>query len=74
MPLAHPSIRVDIRNPLHHLWRNHGTWWIHYVAPFDHRKRRIRRSLKTAEQGHYAKGDEESRDEINVLWEGDANE
>ena len=48
MPLAYPSIRVDSRNDLHHLWRNNGTWWIHYVAHFDHRKRRIRRSLKTA--------------------------
>ena len=48
MPLAYPSIRVDSRNPLHHLWRNGRHWWTHYVAHFDNRKRRIRRSLKTA--------------------------
>ena len=49
MPLAYPSIRVDGRNPFHHLWRNNGTWWIHYVLHFGNRKRRIRRSLKTSD-------------------------
>ena len=49
MPLAYPSIRVDSRNPFHHLWRNNGTWWIHYVLHFGNRKRRIRRSLKTSD-------------------------
>lgn len=41
------SIRVDPANPDHHLWRNHGTWWIHYVVHEGNRKRRVRRSLST---------------------------
>jgi len=47
MPLAFPSIRVEPRNPTHHLWNNNGVWWIHYTVHFDHRKRRVRRSLGT---------------------------
>ena len=47
MPVGFPSIRVDQANPLHHLWCNNGTWWVHYTVHFDHRKRRIRRSLAT---------------------------
>lgn len=47
MPVGFPSIRVDRANPLHHLWCNNGTWWVHYTVHFDHRKRRIRRSLQT---------------------------
>lgn len=47
MPVGFPSIRVDRANPLHHLWCNNGTWWVHYTIHFDHRKRRIRRSLET---------------------------
>lgn len=47
MPVGYPSLRVQDTNPTHHLWNNNGTWWIHYTVHFDHRKRRIRRSLKT---------------------------
>ncbi len=47
MPVGFPSIRVDRANPRHHLWCNNGTWWVHYTIHFDHRKRRIRRSLET---------------------------
>lgn len=47
MPVAYPSIRVQDDNPTHHLWNNNGTWWIHFTVHFDHRKRRIRRSLHT---------------------------
>jgi len=47
MPLGRLSARIDSRTPLHHLWRNNGTWWIHYTLHFDFRKRRIRRSLST---------------------------
>jgi hypothetical protein len=47
MPVGFPSIRVDHANALHHLWCNNGTWWVHYTVHFDHRKRRIRRSLQT---------------------------
>lgn len=48
MPIGFPSLRVDHANPLHHVWCNNGTWWIHYTLHFDGRKRRIRRSLGTA--------------------------
>jgi malonate decarboxylase gamma subunit len=47
VPLGFPSLRVNHTNSLHHLWCNNGTWWVHYTLHFDHRKRRIRRSLKT---------------------------
>ena len=49
MLLGFPSLRVDHANSLHHLWCNNGTWWVHYTLHFDHRKRRIRRSLKTSD-------------------------
>lgn len=41
------AIRVDPHNPDHHLWQNHGAWWIHYVVHEGPRKRRIRASLGT---------------------------
>jgi hypothetical protein len=42
------SIRVQGENPLHHLWNNNGTWWIHYtIHPDAYTKARIRRSLRT---------------------------
>jgi len=45
---ARLSIRIDPANPRHHLWRNHGTWWIHYtLETIDARVRRVRRSLGT---------------------------
>lgn len=48
MPRDQLSIRVDAGNPLHHLWRNHGTWWIHYTLnSWDGRTRRVRLSLGT---------------------------
>ena len=47
MPIGFPSIRVDGSNKTHHLWCNNGTWWLHYTVHFDHRVRRIRRSLRT---------------------------
>lgn len=47
MPVAFPSIRVDQSNDTHHLWCNNGTWRMHYTVHFDHRVRRIRRSLQT---------------------------
>lgn len=49
MPLGFPSLRIDDTNDLHHLWCNNGTWWVHYTLHFGHRKRRIRRSLRTSE-------------------------
>jgi hypothetical protein len=49
MPRGFLSVRLDCRNPLHHLWNNNGTWWVHYTLHFGNRKRRIRRSLKTSD-------------------------
>jgi hypothetical protein len=43
-----PGIRVRPENPNHHLWNNHGTWFLHYtVHPTPFTKERIRRSLCT---------------------------
>ncbi len=42
------AIRIDADNTNHHLWNNHGTWWIHYTLDLDGlRVRRVRCSLKT---------------------------
>jgi hypothetical protein len=43
-----PGLRVRGENPNHHLWNNHGTWFLHYtVHPTPFTKERIRRSLGT---------------------------
>lgn len=43
-----PGLRVDAENPNHHLWDNHGTWFLHYTLhPTPFTKERIRRSLGT---------------------------
>jgi hypothetical protein len=45
------SIRVDATNPDHHLWNNHGIWWIHYtLLEGGLRQHRIRRSLQTRDR------------------------
>ena len=42
------SIRIDPENPNHHLWKNHGTWWIHYtVHPTPWTQQRVRQTLRT---------------------------
>jgi hypothetical protein len=42
------GIRVSAENPNHHLWNNHGTWFLHYtVHPTPYTKERVRRSLGT---------------------------
>lgn len=42
------GVRVDPANPDHHLWNNHGTWFIHYtVYPDPLTAERVRRSLRT---------------------------
>jgi hypothetical protein len=47
-PTALSGIRVRAENPNHHLWNNHGTWFLHYtVHPTPFTKERIRRSLGT---------------------------
>ena len=41
-------IRVNPRNPDHHLWLNNGTWFICYTLHLpDYTKARIRASLRT---------------------------
>jgi hypothetical protein len=46
------SIRTTSKNAFHHLWNNNGTWWVHYTEHLpDHTKRRVRRSLHTADSG-----------------------
>ncbi len=48
MPVGHLSIRIDSSRRDHHLWLNNGgVYWVHYTLHFDHRKRRVRRSLGT---------------------------
>jgi hypothetical protein len=44
-----PAIRTT-GNPLHHLWKNNGTWWCHYTEHLpDYTKRRVRFSLHTSD-------------------------
>ena len=46
------SVRVNQENPDHHLWNNHGTWWLHYTLNLpDYTNRRIRKSLGTRDLG-----------------------
>ena len=43
-----PESASPLDNPNHHLWNNHGTWFLHYtVHPTPFTKERIRRSLGT---------------------------
>jgi hypothetical protein len=44
------SLRINRANLDHHLWNNNGTWWIHLTLHLpDFTKRRLRRSLSTAD-------------------------
>jgi len=43
------STRANRNNANHHLWPNGRVWWLHYTIHLpNYTKRRIRRSLKTA--------------------------
>jgi ligand-binding sensor domain-containing protein len=64
--LGFPSLRVNHTNSLHHLWCNNGTWWVHYTLHFDHRKRRIRRSLKTSNLAEAVRRRDELLAEISI--------
>jgi hypothetical protein len=45
------SIRVNANNPNHHLWNNHGVWWIHYTVLIDGAwQQRVRHSLGTKDR------------------------
>ncbi|MGH7995605.1 MAG: hypothetical protein ACREFX_04555 [Opitutaceae bacterium] len=47
-PLKGTPIRNRSENPNHHLWNNHGTWFLHYTFyPTPLTKERVRRSLQT---------------------------
>lgn len=53
---ARLSIRTRADNPRHHLWDNHGVWWIHYTLnTADGRIRRVRRSLRTKDPAEAAR-------------------
>ena len=42
------SIRVQPSNKNHHIWRNHGLWWINLTGHHDNfTKQRLRRSTGT---------------------------
>ena len=42
------ALRINPENANHHLWNNHGTWFLHYtVHPTPFTKERIRRTLGT---------------------------
>ena len=44
------AVRIDGGNPLHHLWDNNGTWWLHATFHLpDHTARRVRLSLGTSD-------------------------
>jgi hypothetical protein len=44
------SIRIDPGNPDHHLFNNHGVWWIHYTLyPDEFTAQRVRHSLETCD-------------------------
>jgi hypothetical protein len=48
LPTIRLSLRIDARNPDHHLWNNNGTWWCHFTLHTRHgTKHRVRRSLRT---------------------------
>ena len=52
MSSATLSVRVNRGNLNHHLWNNHGTWWLHYTLHLpDFTTRRIRKSLGTRDLG-----------------------
>lgn len=43
------SIRINEENPGHHLWLNHGAYWVHYCITDGGRRRRVRFSLETSD-------------------------
>ena len=45
-----PVERSEVTNPNHHLWNNHGTWWVHAtVLHGGIRQERVRRSMGTSD-------------------------
>ena len=65
------SLRVNRGNPNHHLWNNHGTWWLHYTLHLpDFTTRRIRKNLGT----HDLDQARERRDELFATLEAEWND
>ena len=65
------SVRVNRGNPDHHLWNNHGTWWLHYTLHLpDFTTRRIRKNLGT----HDLDQARERRDELFATLEAEWND
>jgi hypothetical protein len=50
MKTSLPSLRINPRNPNHHLFRNNGRiWWLHYTLHCpDYTVQRVRSSLGTS--------------------------
>ncbi len=44
---GNPDVPRRPRNPNHHIWCNHGTWFVHVTLKWSGRRRRVRKSLKT---------------------------
>ena len=45
-----PSCRQKTSGPNHHLWNNHGTWWLHCTIHMpDYTKWRLRKNLRTTD-------------------------
>jgi hypothetical protein len=45
------ALKINPANPDHHLWNNHGTWWLHFTYhQADYTKQRRRRSLGTRDR------------------------
>lgn len=48
MPLGRLSFRrPDPDNDRHHIYNNNGTFYAYFTVHFEHRKRRIKESLRT---------------------------
>jgi hypothetical protein len=44
------SRRQKADGPNHHLWNNHGTWWLHCTIQLpDFTNRRLRKNLRTTD-------------------------
>jgi hypothetical protein len=42
------AVRINPKNPVHHLFNNHGTWWCHFsVIENNLTQHRVRVNLKT---------------------------
>ena len=61
------SLRILSSNPLHHLWNNNGTWWVHYTLHLpDYTAKRVRRSLRTREVDEAIRRRDDLLQELNL--------